>query len=151
MSIRPTLRARRSVTRAVLVAMTAVLAAILLPGSASAEPAACATRNNNTYTRLLECVTLEGVRAHQAAFQAIANANGGNRAAGTPGYDASVDYVIETLEAAGWSVDTHQFDFTVAQPIQQHTPTPAVTHASGGVTGSALGTVTAQVTPSTSI
>ena len=40
---------------------------------------------------LLECVTLEGVRAHQAAFQAIADANGGTRAAGTDGYDASVD------------------------------------------------------------
>ena len=146
MSTRPTMRTRRGVTRAVLVAMTAVLAAILLPGTASAEPAACATRNNNTYARLLECVTVEGVRAHQAAFQAIANANGGNRAAGTPGYDASVDYVIKTLEAAGWDVDTHQFDFTVAQPIQQHTPT-AVTHEAGGVTGSALGTRTAQVTP----
>ena len=34
-------------------------------------------------------------------FQAIADANGGVRAAGTPGYDASVDYVAETLEAAG--------------------------------------------------
>ena len=92
-------------------------------------------------------MTLEGVREHQAAFQEIADANGGTRAAGTPGYDASVDYVIETLEAAGWTVDTDQFDFTVAQPIQQLTPTPATTHASGGVTGSALGTVTAPVTP----
>ena len=147
MSIRPTLRAPRSVTRALLVAIAAALAAVLLPGTASAEPAVCATRSNNTYEKLLECMTVEGVRAHQAAFQAIADANGGNRAAGTPGYDASVEYVIETLEAAGWTVSTDEFDFTVAQPIQQHTPTPAVTHASGGVTGSTLGTVTAQVTP----
>ena len=38
------------------------------------------------------------------------------------------------------------FDFTVAQPVQQHTPTVA-THPTGGVTGSALGTVNNQVTP----
>ena len=55
--------------------------------------------------------------------------------------------MVDTLEAAGWSVSTHQFDFTVAQPVVQHTPAPAITHESGGVTGSALGTVTAQVTP----
>jgi Zn-dependent M28 family amino/carboxypeptidase len=91
-------------------------------------------------------MTLEGVREHQAALQEIADENGGTRAAGTPGYDASVDYVIDTLEAAGWTVSTHEFDFTVAQPVQQHTPT-AVTHESGGVTGSALGTVNNQVTP----
>ena len=96
---------------------------------------------------MLECVSVDGVREHQAAFQAIADANGGTRAAGTPGYDASVDgYVIDTLEAAGWSVETDQFDFTVAQPIRQLTPIVA-THATGGVTGSALGTVTAAVTP----
>ena len=144
MSTRPTTRVRRSGTRAVLVALIAAVAAILLPGNASAAPADCATRNNNTYARLLECVTVEGVRAHQAALQAIADANGGNRAAGTPGYDASVDYVVDQLEAAGWDVSLDQFDFAVAQPIQQLTPT-ATTRESGDVTGSTLGTVTAAV------
>ncbi len=147
MSIRPTLRTRRSTPRAVLAVLAAAIAAVLLPGTASAAPAGCDNRNNNTYQKLLQCVTLEGVREHQAAFQEIADENGGTRAAATPGYDASVDYVIETLEAAGWSVETHEFDFTVPQPIQQHTPAPATTHESGGVTGSALGTVNAQVTP----
>ena len=64
-----------------------------------AEPAACANRVNNTHAKLLECVTLEGVREHQAAFQAIADANGGTRAAGTSGYNASVDYVAGLLDA----------------------------------------------------
>ena len=51
MSTRPTTRVRRSGTRAVLVALIAAVAAILLPGNASAAPAPaeCATRNNNTY------------------------------------------------------------------------------------------------------
>jgi Zn-dependent M28 family amino/carboxypeptidase len=119
-------------------------AAFLLPAAGSAAPAACDNRNNNTYAKLLDCVTLEGVRGHQAALQAIADANGGTRAAATPGYDASVDYVIETLEQAGWTVHTDQFDFTVAQPIEQHTPTVA-THETGEVTGSTLGTVNAAV------
>ena len=62
------------------------------------------------------------------------------------GYDASVDYVVETLEAAGWTVSLDEFDFTVAEPIQRTAPTPA-TFDSSGVTGSALGTVTAAGDP----
>ena len=55
--------------------------------------------------------------------------------------------MIDTVEAAGWTVTLDEFDFTVAQPIQQHTPIPPTTHATGGVTGSALGTANAVVTP----
>src|SRR5512145_1351998 len=51
--------------------------------------AACRNRNNNTFHKLLECVTLDGVRRHQAELQAIADANGGTRVSGTLGYDQS--------------------------------------------------------------
>ena len=78
---------------------------------AEAEPNICATRPNNTPRRITDCVTVEGVREHQAAFQAIADANGGNRFSGLPGYDASVDYVVETLEAAGYEPTVQQFDY----------------------------------------
>jgi Zn-dependent M28 family amino/carboxypeptidase len=54
--------------------------------------------------------------------------------------------VVDTMRAAGWSVELHQFDFTVAEPILQHTPIVA-TYESAGVTGSGLGTVRAQVIP----
>jgi Zn-dependent M28 family amino/carboxypeptidase len=138
---------RRKGLLALRAALAVALVAIAIPAAASSAPPGCDNRTNNTYDKLLECVTLEGVRAHQAAFQAIADANGGTRAAATPGYDASVDYVVETLEDAGWSVSLHEFDFTVAEPIQQLTPAPPVTHESGSVTGSALNTVTAAVTP----
>src|SRR5688572_23578339 len=127
---------------AVLAVLTTFIVALSLPSAGGAAPPGCANRTNTTYQTLLECVTLEGVRAHQAAFQAIADANGGTRAAGTPGYDASVEYVIEQLEDAGLSVETHQFDFTVTQPIMQLTPAPATTHPSGRITGSPLGTET---------
>jgi len=46
----------------------------------------------------------EGAFRHLRALQDIATANGGNRAAGTPGYDRSADYVAEKLRAAGYVV-----------------------------------------------
>ena len=130
-----------------LVAALAAAATLLVTPAVGAPPqVACDTRTNNTYDKLLECVRLEGVRAHQAALQAIANANGGTRAADTPGYDASVDYVVDTLEAAGWTVELDQFDFTVAEPIRQLTPIVA-SYPTGAFTGSDLGTVTGPVIP----
>ena len=39
--------------------------------------------------------------AHLTKLQEIADANGGNRALGTAGYDASVDYVAKTLRRQG--------------------------------------------------
>ena len=45
----------------------------------------------------------EGVMNHLKAFQEIADENGGDRAAGRPGYKASVDYVVTQLEAAGYT------------------------------------------------
>jgi Zn-dependent M28 family amino/carboxypeptidase len=130
-----------------VVAAVATAAFLLVTPAVGAPPAAaCEARNNNQYDKLLECMTLAGVREHQAALQAIADANGGTRAAATPGYDASVDYVIDTMEAAGWNVSVDEFDFTVNEPIQQHTPT-AATHPSGSVLGSGLGTVTDDVVP----
>src|SRR5262245_50434791 len=136
----------RPVPLALLVAMAAALFTIALPAAATSAPPGCANANNNTYDKLLGSMSLDGVRAHQRALQDIADDNGGTRAAATPGYDASVEYVVDTARKAGWSVTTQEFDFTVAQPIQQHAPVVAE-HATGGVTGSALGTVNTAVTP----
>ncbi|OBH00702.1 peptidase M28 [Mycobacterium sp. E2699] len=55
-------------------------------------------------------VTADRMVAHLRALQDIANANRGNRADGTPGYDASVDYVANALRARGFNVSTPQFD-----------------------------------------
>ena len=90
--------------RLLWVGVAVLLLAALLPGQASAQGNACENRNNNTYDKLLGCVTLEGVREHQAAFQAIADANDdpfypGTRAAGTEGYANSVEYVARAAEA----------------------------------------------------
>lgn len=138
---------RKGIWFGALALLAALAAAVGLTQAAVAGPAGCESRNNNTHAKLLECVTLEGVREHQAAFQAIANANGGNRAAGTPGYDASLAYVKERMEAAGYNVTLNAFPFTyVALPtLQQLTPL-AASYETGAFTGSGYGNVTAAVT-----
>src|SRR5262245_48619407 len=53
----------------------------------------------------------EGALRHLQALQAIAAASGGNRAAGTVGYDGSAHYVAERLKEAGYSVRFEEFEF----------------------------------------
>lgn len=55
-------------------------------------------------------VTADGMEAHLRKLQEIADANKGSRAAGTPGYDASVDYVSQTLRDKGFDVETPEFE-----------------------------------------
>lgn len=54
---------------------------------------------------------LASVRKHLSAFQRIADRNGGNRLAGTAGYDASARYVAARMRAAGYRVRFQQFAF----------------------------------------
>ena len=82
-----------------------------------------------------KAVTLAGIREHQAALQAIADANGGTRLSGTAGYDQSVDYVQAKLEAAGYAVTIQPFTFQLVSDrtppeFQQVSPT-AATYVNG--------------------
>jgi aminopeptidase S len=47
---------------------------------------------------------------HLQALQKIADEHGGNRASGTAGYDASVDYVVGVLRRAGFKVSTPTYE-----------------------------------------
>lgn len=58
-------------------------------------------------------ITAEGMQQHLAALDQIAADNGGNRSVGTPGYDASADYVRSQLEAAGYTVTPQLFEVNV--------------------------------------
>ena len=80
-------------TRIAFVSMPTLLAGALSLAAPAlhAGDKSCENRVNNTTKKLLECVTLDGAREHQAAWQAVADANNGIRTSGTPGYDASVD------------------------------------------------------------
>lgn len=145
-------RSRTSARRAVgltAAGATALALALAPMTAASAAPGvACDTRNNNTVAKLLECVSAEGALEHLQAFQQIADENDGNRAANTSGYEASVDYVVETLEAAGWDVSIDEFDYFLSIPtVHQLTPVD-VAHPAGYFSeGAAAGTVTGNVVP----
>lgn len=80
-------------------------------GGGQGHGRSCEHQANNSYDKLLRCVTADGVFDHLEAFQAIADANDGTRASGTPGYDASADYVAGLLEDAGYDVTRQEFDF----------------------------------------
>lgn len=67
--------------------------------------------SNHSVRKLLKCVTLEGVREHQAALQTIADANNGIRTSGTPGYDQSAFYVAIQMAAAGYEVTVQPFEY----------------------------------------
>ena len=56
-------------------------------------------------------VPLAGIREHLTSFQRIAEHNGGNRLAGTSGYDASAGYVARRMRAAGYRVRFQEFSF----------------------------------------
>jgi len=119
--------------------------------AALAGPAACDTRVNNTLEKLLECVTLEGAREHQAALQAIADANGGIRTSGTPGFDASVAYAEEVFTNAGYNVTVQPFQFQtfiVLSPsiLEQVAPPPGGPIDNNIMSYSGSGDVTAAVT-----
>jgi Zn-dependent M28 family amino/carboxypeptidase len=108
---------------------------------------------------LRNAVTLAGIRDHQAALQAIANANGGTRLAGTAGYDESADYVYNRLVDAGYSPVRQQFPFPFFQELAPPTLERVSPDPVGFVAGtdfltqqySGSGNVTAEVVPTTDI
>lgn len=55
-------------------------------------------------------VKADAMMAHLKKLQEIADAHDGNRALGTAGYDASVDYVAKTLRDKGFDVETPEFE-----------------------------------------
>ncbi len=84
-------------------------------------------------TALHNKVTTDAMMAHLSKFQDIANANNGTRAVGTPGYEASVDYVVETLRGSGFDVQTPELSARVF-----HADKPEVTVGGKPVEGRAL-------------
>lgn len=59
---------------------------------------------------LADRVTADGMYTHLHKLQEIADANNGTRTDGTPGYDATVDYVAQFLRDKGFDVETPEFE-----------------------------------------
>jgi len=83
--------------------------------------------------RLAQRVTFDAMYGHLAALQRIADGNGGNRAFGTSGYDASVDYVGQALHSKGFEVSESTFEVAVA-----YADTPALTVGGAAVAAESL-------------
>ena len=113
--------------RSIAAATAVALVAAALPSAAAAAPSnnGCNNRNLNQIDKLLECVDAEDVFVHLDALQGIADANGGTRASGTPGYDESADYVADLLENAGFIVERQEFSFCSTPRIRARSPWPA--------------------------
>jgi Zn-dependent M28 family amino/carboxypeptidase len=148
MSDRRTGSPRRTARRAAAAAAGGLLVAVVpAPAAVAAGGGACEHRNNNTYDKLLECVTLEGVREHQQALQDIATKSAdpvypGTRAAGTEGYADSVEYVSGLLKKAGYEVtlDAVDITFQFRAVLRQLTPDEAE-YETGAFSGSVSGTI----------
>ncbi len=74
-------------------------------------PAAAVSKDESYAKLLVKKVTGQNAKKHMVALQAIADHNGGNRAAGTKGYDLSAAYVALRLGLAGYKVTLDPINF----------------------------------------
>ena len=125
---------KRAVTQVVLTVAIAVSALVgcgrdVAPGDPGTRPASA----EEFATMIRDRVATDAVMAHLARLQDIADANDGNRALGTPGYQASVDYVADALRSKGFDVQIPEFELRLpfADP-------PSVTVGGTDVTAEAL-------------
>ncbi|HEX5143205.1 MAG TPA: M28 family metallopeptidase [Mycobacterium sp.] len=128
--------------------VTVLCAAVVLAGCVrSAEMAhpVAVTEPERFAAALAQRVGTDAMMAHLHALQDIANAHGNTRAVGTPGYEASVDYVSKALRDKGFDVQTPEFTVRIS-----HSEPGTLTAGPGSFTARALtysvGTPSAGVT-----
>jgi Zn-dependent M28 family amino/carboxypeptidase len=120
----------RGVTAAL--AAAAIAAPLLLTSSATASPQqddavqALHHGKDNLARKLVHKTDARSAYRHLEALQRIADNNGGNRASGTPGYDASAAYAYRQFKKAGFDVRYQNFEFdyreTLVERLVQLTP-----------------------------
>jgi Zn-dependent M28 family amino/carboxypeptidase len=128
--------------------------ALVLMVAACASPQPATQSSADPARELAGKVTVDGMRAHLDKLSGIATGNNGSRAVGTPGYDASVDYVAGVLRDKGFDVETPEFDKVVQTDMGDPTLTVAgrrfpVTQASLLVTTAADGIKAITLRPQT--
>ncbi|WP_121701091.1 M28 family metallopeptidase [Streptomyces sp. BBFR25] len=93
----------------------AVAVATLVTGGSAAGAATAPAHATGTGTTTAAAaaaapdIPIANVKAHLSQLQSIATANGGNRAHGRAGYQASLNYVKAKLDAAGFTTRVQQF------------------------------------------
>jgi len=106
-------------TATLAVALTVVVACSSVETGPDAPTVAPLEPNAQPNTGTADEVTVEGMLEHLKALQAIADAHGGTRVAGSPGFDASARYVADVLRATGYKVT---FPSTEVPVFEQHGP-----------------------------
>jgi Zn-dependent M28 family amino/carboxypeptidase len=101
----------RRVTLAIASLGAAALVAVTLP--ASADPPMDPARD------LVSAVTLDDTMRHLSRFQQAADRNGGTRAFGSPGHEASAQYIVDALKKAGYNVRSQEFTHPFSQTLTQ--------------------------------
>jgi Zn-dependent M28 family amino/carboxypeptidase len=89
---------------------TLLVGALLVACSSAQPPGAAPAARPDLARELVGKVTLDAMFTHLHALQAIADTNQGTRADGTPGFDASVDYVAKLLRDSGFDVQAPDFN-----------------------------------------
>jgi Zn-dependent M28 family amino/carboxypeptidase len=135
------------------VLIVAALSAVAALTMSSAAPTAVGVDTSALRT----AVTVPGIMEHENALQAIATANGGTRAVETEGFEDSVDYVVEQLQAAGYDPTVQTFSYSlftdITTPVFERTSAPTRTYVNGfggdflTMEWSGKGDVTAQLQP----
>jgi Zn-dependent M28 family amino/carboxypeptidase len=134
----------------------ALIAAAAIPVALSllVPPSASAVDYVNT-KKIRNAVTVNGILAHERVLQRIANQNGGTRASGTPGYDASAKYVAARLKKAGYKVKVQEFTFpffrTLAEGVSAQISPTAKDYDTATLEYSGSGDVTGPIIPTKDI
>jgi Zn-dependent M28 family amino/carboxypeptidase len=123
----------RSVTATL--AATAIAAPLLLASTSTATASPQPSQSEQTTLhhsgeqlarKLVKNTNARSAYKHLKAFQRIADRNGGKRASGTPGYDASAAYAYWQFKKAGYDVHYQRFEFdyreSLAERLVQLTP-----------------------------
>jgi Zn-dependent M28 family amino/carboxypeptidase len=105
------MNARRSATSLVLALLLASCSTQSPPESLESSSVAASRLPIPSEGAAAFIADVERISADLEALQAAADANGGIRAAGTPGYDASVDHVAAALREIGFAVELPEVSF----------------------------------------
>ena len=85
--------------------------------------------DRNSSATLRKAVNAKSIQFHLKALQRIADANGGTRAAGTPGHEKSAAYIEKLMKLAGYQTERQPFSYEKVNidraEFSQLTPTPA--------------------------
>ncbi|KRD43577.1 peptidase M28 [Cellulomonas sp. Root930] len=109
--------------------LVALVSSVTIAAAGALASPAAAHGRGTPEEKFAQKVTTRNVLGHLEALQKIADQNGGNRAALTPGYEASARYVERTLKKAGYRTERDPFTFEVEEvdtaTFTQNSPTAA--------------------------